>query len=413
MENAKIRVALLTYLGGMVLMHAILMWNARAAIRKGYSDFTIYYCAGMMVRKGLGHDLYNLRTQFEVQREFAPEVANRLSALPYNHPPFEALLFVPFTYFSYFHAFIFWDVLNIAALLAVPTLLRKHIPEWTGNAWAMWMLASLGFFPVFLTLLQGQDSILLLLLYTLGFVYLKGNADALAGGWLALGLFKPQLVLPFVFIWMMRGRAKILYGFLSTATALALLSAAIVGIGGLASYAGFALRLESTMAGGAIMPSDMPNLRGVLYLLTHGRFHAAAVAIAISCVILLLAVWQFRTQERTEDLFYWNFALAIVTSVVVSYHCLAHDLSLLLLPIALVVCKLRGSGTLRTASAVLMLFALGLLFFAPLQLFLLQRNQLGAMGWAVLFLLAGIVAQVWHESRTLSSIAQQPAVGKS
>jgi hypothetical protein len=192
--------------------------------------------------------------------------------------------------------------------------------------------------------------------------------------------------------------------------ALALLSIAMVGIRGLASYAGFALHLESTTVGGAIRPSDMPNLRGVLYILTLGRFHAAAVAIILSCGILILCAWQSRSQETTENLVCWKFALAIVASVVVSYHCLGHDLSLLLLPIALVIHNLRSYGTLRTSSALLMLSGLGLLFFSPLQLVLLRSNQLAVMGWAVLFLLAGIAAQVWRENRTSTFTARQQAL---
>lgn len=394
MEKFRKRQAVFVYLGAMVAVHAALFWNARASVGKGYSDFTIYYCAGTMVRRGLGHDLYNNTVQYQIEREFAPNVAIRLDALPFNHPPFEALFFVPFSYLSYVPAFILWDLLNIGALLAVAFLLGGQVPRLESYPRAVWMLASLAFFPIFLTLLQGQDSILLLLLYTLVFLCLKKNAQALAGGWLALGLFKPQLVLPFIFLWLMRGGRRILYGFLPTAVVLALVSLALVGTAGLRSYPRYVLRLEGTMGGGAIRPSDMPNLRGVIYAPAYGRL-AAGIAIVLSCGILLLAAWQCRTRETAPDWFCWKFVLAMVATVVVSYHCLGYDLSVLLLPITLIISKLRSPGPLAPWSRALMLSGIGLLFFSPLQAFLLRGNHLALIGWAALLLLGGIVVQIW------------------
>jgi len=406
MEKPQKRQAVFVYLCGMVVLHAAFFWDARESVSKGYSDFTIYYCAGMMVRKGLGHDLYNNSVQYQIQREFAPHVAIRLNALPYNHPPFEALFFAPFTFLSYLHAFILWDLLNAGALLAGAFLLRGQVDKLKTCSQPLCMLATLAFFPIFLTLLQGQDSILLLLLYVLTFVCLKKNARALSGAWLALGLFKPQLVLPFILLWPMRGDKKILYGFLPTAAALALVSLALVGTTGLRLYPGYVLRLDANMAGGAIQPSDMPNLRGLIYVLTHGRIETASIAIAFSCVILLLAAWLCRARETTPDLFCSKFALAMVATVLVSYHCLGYDLSVLLLPIALIFQKLWHPGTLAPWARALMLPGIGLLFFSPLQEFLLLHgNRLALMGWAVLLLLGGIVAQIWFEtaSRALPS----------
>jgi hypothetical protein len=400
MGKFKTKVAVLVYLCGMVAIHVGLFWQARELVRKGYPDFTIYYGAATMLRRGLRHELYNSAAQYKVQQEFAPDVAIRLDALPYNHPPFEALFFVPFTYFSYLPAFVLWDLVNVGALIAIPFLVRGHVPELQRYPWPLWILASLAFFPIFFTLLQGQDSIMLLLFYSLAFVCLKKHAEALAGGCLALGLFKPHLVLPFVFLWLMRSGKKILYGFVPAAAALGLVSAGIVGVTGLMSYPSYVLRLEKTMARGAIMPSDMPNLRGVVYVLAHERFYSAWVAIVLSGGILLLAVWQCRSKEVTPGLFCWKFSLAIVTTIVISYHCLGYDLSIVFLPIALIIAKLQDPGNLRGWPRVLILSGVALLFLSPLQLVVLLRgNRLAVIGWAVLLLLSGIVVQIWLQTR--------------
>ena len=211
MQTSKLKSAVLLYLAGMVMIHALVFWSVRESVRKGYSDFTIYYCAGTIVRQGLGHQLYDNITQFNVQREFSPEVAIRLDALPYNHPPFEAVFFAPFSYVSYPFAFELWTLANLAMLISLPFMLLPELSHLQDYPPPFWVLAGLGFFPIFFALLQGQDAILLLFLYTLAFICLRKNRNLFAGGWLALGLFKPHLILPFIFLLLVQGRKKVLY----------------------------------------------------------------------------------------------------------------------------------------------------------------------------------------------------------
>src|SRR5580704_9332227 len=86
---------LVIFLTGMVLMHALVFWSLREKIRQGYPDFSIFYTAGTIVRQGLAGRLYDTGLQFQIQRQFASQVFIRQGALPYNHPPFEALIFAP------------------------------------------------------------------------------------------------------------------------------------------------------------------------------------------------------------------------------------------------------------------------------------------------------------------------------
>ncbi len=352
----------------------------------------------------MAHELYDNAAEYKVQREFASDVAIRRDALPYLHPPFEALFFVPFTYLSYSHAFILWDLINLGMLAAVAHLLQTHVPHLQSQPWALGMFASVGFFPIFLTFLQGQDSIALLMLYTLTFVCLNKNAEKLAGLFLGMGLFRPQLVLPFLVLWLMRGNKKILYGFVPTAAVLVLASLATVGTGSLLSYPGYVLHVNHTMAQGAVRPSDMPNLRGLFYVLAGGRFHALAFTILFSISILLLSARLFQMREAVVSFFYWKFSLAVVATVAVSYYCLGHDLSILLLPIALVIGNLQTPGKQDRWPWILINCSVIFLFFSPLELLLLRGNHLALMGVAVLLLLSGILAQILIQSRSLGSI---------
>jgi hypothetical protein len=392
MRASKLKSAVVVYLTSMVMLHTLVFWSVRESIRKGYSDFTIYYGAGMILRQGLEHRLYDNVTQFKVQREFAPEVAIRLVALPYNHPPFEAVIFAPFTYYSYPSAFVLWAFLNLGMLISLTFILRPELHHLQGLPITFWMLAILGFFPIFFALLQGQDSILLLFLYTLAYLCLKKKRDVFAGCWLALGLFKPHLILPLICLLIVQGRKRVLYGFLPISAVLVLISIGIVGTEGMLSYPHYVLHLEDRMAQGAILPSDMPNLRGVLYVLLHGKSYMLLTVLVSSVAVLFFAAWRCRTGSDFFDL---KFSLASVATVLVSYHALGYDLSLLMLPILLIVNELLGKEKVSELSDFIIIAAIAVLFFSPIQFFLLMRsNLLALMGWAVLLLLCGIAAQI-------------------
>src|SRR5208282_5954771 len=121
---------------------------------------TVFYTAATILRNGHGHQLYDARTQYEAQKSFTGEISSRRGPLPYIHPPFEALIFLPLTLLPYHRAFLAWDLLNVAALFGAALLLGRSvstlrlIPPWE------FVIACVAFFPVFAGLLQGQDSIL-------------------------------------------------------------------------------------------------------------------------------------------------------------------------------------------------------------------------------------------------------------
>jgi hypothetical protein len=394
MQASKLKFTAFAYLAGTVAIYAAMFWNVRESVRNGYSDFAIYYCAGSMVRQGLGRQLYDEAAQFKVQKEFSPAVALRLGALPYNHPPFEAMLFVPFTYLPYPWAFALWDLTNLLLLTTLPFLLRPHLPQLQNYYWPLWVLTSLSFFPIFAALLQGQDAILLLWLYALAFVCLKKNRDASAGAWLALGLFKPHLVLPFVLLLLVQGRKKILCGFLPVAAVLALISMVIVGRESITLYPRYVARLEDTSARGAIIPLDMPNLRGAFELLFRGATHKVTAVLVISLALFMITAWECRS-DGTKDLFDLKFSLAAITTVLVSYHAMVYDLSVLMLPVLLLANELLGKVKFRGYRSVLVITAMAIFFFAPLQVVLSTRDHRSALlGWVLLLWLTAVAIEI-------------------
>ena len=132
-----------------LLLNAFMAWTNRDLVRKGYPDFTIFYAAGTMVRSGMAGSLYDERAEFQTQRQFAPEVSTRHGALPYNHPPFEALLFVPLSFLAYLPAYLAWDAVNLGLLVLALLLLRRHVPILQTRPLRVWVLCAVAFFPVF------------------------------------------------------------------------------------------------------------------------------------------------------------------------------------------------------------------------------------------------------------------------
>ena len=403
------RPVLALFLAGMLSLHLLLAWQSRDLVRKGYPDFTIFYCAGKIVRQGLGPKLYDEPTQYRIQQEFAAGVSIRQGPLPYNHPPFEALIFVPFTVLPYAAAYLLWDAVNLLLLLALPFLLRPHLPMLRQTPAAGWLLVSVAFFPVFIALLQGQDIILLLLLFTLAFTSLKKGADFTAGCWLGLGLFRFHLVLPLVLILLLQKRRRAVLGFVLIATALAALSMAVVGWETTLAYPSYVWHVEQTMEQRrTIVPIGVPNLRGLLDSLpTLGISKIIRDGILLLASTALLLFTAYKWTKTTAAVFDLRFCWYVVVSLIVSYHAFAYDLSLLVLPIALLTNHLLEGERIPWRSRVLLLGPLSILFFTPLQMLLLFRNGRYSLMALVLLVWGWGLAREISRQAVISS--QKPA----
>jgi hypothetical protein len=104
-----------------------------------------------------------------------------------------------------------------------------------------------------------------------------------------------------------------------------------------------AIRQWAALPGGENLWA-MPNLRGLLYDLLHTRFstqHLQQIALGISAslvIVLLVFFGKIKIRPSNRDL---GFSLAIVITLLASYHCYLHDLSLLLLPFLVTLARAR------------------------------------------------------------------------
>lgn len=349
----------LTAAAVVVLAGLFSLINGFAHNRDQTLDFATFYTAGKIVSLGLSHHLYQLPVQKQIQHAFAN------AFLPFLHPPFEALLFAPLTVFSYPHALLVWDALNLLVWGLVAYRLRETGYRLTRFGKAVWW----GLCAVFLLaiLILGQDTLLLAAVFLLAFLALKQEREYAAGIWLGAGLFRFEVILPFVFIFLLRRRWKILVGFFGLSILAAGISVAMVGWGGLVDYAG--LLLQAGQATGRDMHvvhvATMPSLRGLLFTLFGGIIPGRTlfpVVVATSVALLLWATWLFRSlAQPVKPTFDLEFSFATIAALLASYHVFVHELTPLMV-VAFLLLGYEGArsrkGLLgnRQATALLFLF---------------------------------------------------------
>ena len=342
---------------------------------RGHADFRQLYVAGYMVRTGHRTQLYDYAAQAYFQNTL---VSNDERALPFIRPAYQALMFVPFSLLPYRTAYLGFLLLNLLllalAFLMLQPRLRGLSRVWPGLPPALF----LGFYPVALALMQGQDSILLLALLAAALVSLERNRDLTAGALAGVGLFKFQIVVPIVLLFLLWRRWRFVKGFMFSAILVGLLSFITSGW---AETVVFVHSLLSVGAGLPAVPGEinfplriniMANLRGLIYGLASLRAPQRwlqVTTLLLSSLVVISVRARGRQQRGGGAL-----VLAITAGVLVSYYLFIHDLSILLIPIVLTLDRFisrNGTGEPfgRAAAAIS-----ALLFVAPMCIFVIPAH---------------------------------------
>jgi hypothetical protein len=207
------------------------------------------------------------------------------------------------------------------------------------------------------------------------------------------------LVLPFVFLLLLQKRWKVLYGFLPVSLLTVLASISISGVRALSAYPRYVFYWEDLLAGSDRVPAGMPNLRGLMYVLAPDWRYGPPVVLLLSLALLFFAAWRCRSPQGPNS-FDFNFSLSLVVTVLVSYHVVSYDLSILFIPVLLLANYLLEQGEVRKTSALVIAAGIALLFFAPVQLVLsLQYKKFALMGFVLLFWMYGIAEETSIRAR--------------
>jgi hypothetical protein len=379
-----------------------------SALLKG-SDFPDFYCAARMLAEGHGHQLYDAN----LQRQYQARYSGRVGTL-YIHPPFEAAVYLAVAWLPLSKAYLLWFWLNLIFLgIGACLMAREELLPW---CWTSWLALSLTFVPVLLCLQQGQDSILLLLSIILGFAAWKRERPYVAGCWLGLGLFKFQLALPLILALLFASvrssnRGKLAKGFGLTAVALAAVSAAISGWRIFVVYPQFLIHLQALPFAG-IVPDAMANFRGLVYWMLQGRQSTAAaiitMALSAGSFIYMLNVWRRgQAEDGTSPGQHISsaFSSALLFAILVSYHLNPHDLSLLLIPFAILLEQIFEQKSYKTTSEKtaafrwVMFSLMVILFLPPLHVWALPTGRYAIIALPVFILFLAVTTQRQKQPR--------------
>ena len=398
-HRRRLRFTLSAFCLGMLLLHLTIFWIARGEVVNGLPDLRIFYTAGLMLRRGQGHSLYDNSLQLKTQAEFVTLRPGLDGPMPYNHPPFEAILFMPFTFLTFLRAYAMWFVINGLLLALCFRAIHPWIPQTAAEFPELFFLAPLAFFPVFYAFMQGQDSILLLALYCLAYAAFRRGRDLQAGIWLGLGLFKFHLVLPFALVLLLCRRWRAIAGIVACGCCELAISWGLVGWRELLYYPRFAWHVNRLQQLGVIVPTNMPNLRGLLTGWTSSvaaRSRMEFVLLVVSVALLVWAARQWAPWDLSQpDRWNTGFSIALVTTYLVGYHGYNTDLSLVLLPAVITFNRLLQSDSSRINTALRIILVI--LFLSPVYLLLtlvLDKQRLFALVLlAFIFCLAASTSQ--------------------
>src|SRR5690349_16023124 len=119
------RLLLATLVAASLIFHLAILWASRHRIAEGYGDFIIFYTGAQIVNDGKSKELFRVETQNAYQAKF--EVPQLEWPLPFNHAPYELILFLPLVHFSYPVAHGIWSGLNLLVLVFMLQWLLSYV----------------------------------------------------------------------------------------------------------------------------------------------------------------------------------------------------------------------------------------------------------------------------------------------
>lgn len=158
------------------------------------TDFAAFYTAGEIVKGGQSARLYEPALAIEIQNRLYGFEAQNFN--PYLNPPFYAWIFVPFSMLPYPISPLLWMGLNLVFLFLAIKILGINKP------WHVFLLA-LTWIPAWSAISFGQNTFLSVLLLSLAFYFWHQKKYLAAGLISGLLLYKPQLLIGIIFIWIL------------------------------------------------------------------------------------------------------------------------------------------------------------------------------------------------------------------
>jgi hypothetical protein len=298
------------------------------------SDFVQDYFAASSLIKGssiYGEDIRNLGNEmlgFNGPSNF--------------HPPFNALLFLPFTIIPYKKAFMILGMISLILLLLINKLVVKNL-ELNGEWFLNFTCFTLCWYPFICCLGNGQSSMIIAACLIGGWFWLRRKKEYVAGFVFAIAtLMKlfPGLVLLYLLI-MKNWRAFfaatffIIIGLIVTTI--------IVGLDDMRTYVMIMVAKDIDIFRGYVLNHSIGGIVAKLFGKQMGWFsplveipHIASVlTMLLSIGVLVYTILKLREMAAKKELSDYAFGLTLVTMLLLSPITWSHIFPVLILPIGL------------------------------------------------------------------------------
>jgi len=308
-------------------------------------DFFSFYAAAKLYAVNGGSAVYDLALQKQFELQVTGRSPDTFITLPYFHPPYYTLLIAPLAALSYREAYYAMAAFNVLLTVALIALLVRNSLSIHRRAAIVAAAMIVGFFPLFVTVLQGQSDLVVLVPLAAAYVAWARGRHGWAGVFSALALAKPQLLLLIPVLFIARRAWRALGGFAAVIAALGLISVVGFGFSAVWGYMGSV----GTWAIGGRLPagSQLVYTDTAVYSLRHileelpGGGKAVALVVLVLLLVLVALSLSWRPDKPRLD-----FSLAVAASLVLSPHQNVHDLALLVIP-AFALADLALAGQLR------------------------------------------------------------------
>ncbi|HKB33500.1 MAG TPA: glycosyltransferase 87 family protein [Candidatus Dormibacteraeota bacterium] len=320
-------------------------------------DFVSFYAAARLYVLRGGAAVYDLAMQKQFELQIIPQSPDRFIVLPYFHPPYYTLLIAPLAALSYRQAYYAMAAFNVLLMVAliVPLVRNSLSIHGRGSIVAAALIA--GFFPLFVTILQGQSDLVVLVPLAAAYTAWAKGRHGWAGILSALALAKPQLLLLVPVLFLTRRAWRALAGFVGVVAALGVVSVVGFGLNAVLTYLG----LVGAWAVGGKLPTNGQlvytdtaaySLRNILEAVPGAGKYIALIVLVLLLVLAALSL-SWRPDKPRLD-----FALAVAASLVLSPHQNVHDLALMVIP-GFALADLALAGQLRSPRAAAVVLAVG------------------------------------------------------
>jgi len=321
--NHAILGAVLLWIGAVVVTFAGPGDRGIAGPLKG-ADFVHFYTLGHLAATRQVDTIYDMQKLHDAQVALVP--ASKPELYPSVYPPQAALLFIPFSGWSYRPALLVWSAVTMALYGVMVWSGWLAVADRFSNR-RLIVAAAVVFPPFWNLVLFGQISIFIMAAFWLGWLALERGRSYLAGAAFGLLALKPQFGIPLAVIVLACGEWRMLAGAVASAAAQA---AIIWSVLGTSAFTAFAASLRITLTYQDLLeskPFNSHSLRAVTRLLPNAI--GVPLWLALSAMVLwyTVRIWKSDAPVRIR------LGVVMLASLLVNPHVIVYDVTLLALPL--------------------------------------------------------------------------------